>query len=46
MEETDMDLEKTLSRVLNRYRHEFDSLLEADESHFKENSDEEHDMED
>lgn len=46
MEETDMDLERTLSRVLNRYRHEFDSLLEADESHFKENSDEEHDMED
>jgi AraC-like DNA-binding protein len=46
MEETDMDLDRTISRVLNRYRHEFDRLLEADESHFKENSDEEHDMED
>jgi hypothetical protein len=45
-EETDRDLDRTISQVLNRYRHKSDRLLEADESHFKENSNEELDMED
>ena len=43
-EKTDVDLDRTISRVLNRYRHEFDRLLETDESNFRETSDEETDM--
>ena len=43
-EKTDADLDRTISQVLNRYRHEFDRLLETDESNFRETSDEETDM--
>ena len=43
-EKTDVDLDRTISRVLNRYRHEFDRLLETEESNFRETSDEETDM--
>ena len=39
MEEGDTSLNETVSRVLNKYRHEFDQLLETGESNFVDQSD-------
>jgi hypothetical protein len=36
MEKKDIDLERAVSHVLNRYRQEFDLLLEADDSNYQE----------
>jgi hypothetical protein len=34
MKKKDIELEKALSRAFNKYRHEFDQLLEADDSFY------------
>jgi hypothetical protein len=41
MEKKDIDLERVVSRVLNKYRQEFDQLLEADDSFYQDNTEEE-----
>lgn len=37
MEKRDIDLERAISRVLNKHRQEFDQLLEADNSFYEDN---------
>lgn len=37
MEKRDIDLERAISRVLDKHRQEFDQLLEADDSFYEDN---------
>jgi hypothetical protein len=41
MDKQDIDLGRAVSRVLNKYRQEFDQLLEADDSFYQDNTEEE-----
>ena len=45
MEQTDMDLEKAISRVLTKHKYDFDELLETEDSTDDEESDEEEEEE-